>query len=369
MSSFWWSTFHHDPQHLEWLKERYMLFNNMPEYKALTWDKFLENNDFLSMSHSISLRPVINNAVGVFTHARFFADMLAEEYNLPVGYSYLPVRYKQSNDKDERSVINEIIDNARAQGRFIVVSTGVIHQVKRSDKITSVLLRNKELRDKICCIMTGEIHGEYCDRLIELSRNHLKDSLFLPGRQPDSVMFRTIDEADLCINLRYPNSEVCSLSLLEQMSHKKAILVIRTGVYGEVPGDAVLRLELEPHNLPDHKDNFKSDDRAADYNEINGELNEIERILLKFVRGEIDTTETGKNAYRFVREFANTESYACNFSGFINNFAKDHELRKLQKKFLVSIAERSEALFGNYNEIPDYTENIIKNIDRLFNQK
>jgi hypothetical protein len=372
MSSFWWSAFHHDTMPSLWLQERDQLFCKLSEYKADKWDKFLREYDFLSMPLSISLKPVIKNALGIFTHAKFFSDMLAEEYNLPVGFSYLPLCASPLDDiTDElvngKSTLDDIIGNARAQGRVIVVSTGVVHQVKRCDKITSVLLRNDELRSNICCIMAGETYGDYCERLTLLSDNELKGSLFLPGRVMDNEMIRLIDEADLCINLRYPNSEVCSLSLLEQMSRKKAVLVIRSGIYGEVPDNAVLSLNLNPSDLPDHESSFNSDDRAADYNNITGELDEIERILLRLIRGELSTAKIGENAARFTLEYATKDIYAKSFSKFISSFAGENALRELQKKFLTSVAERSDALFGDLDEMPGYTANIVKSIDRLFN--
>jgi len=372
MSSFWWSAFHHDRQPLDWLQERGSLFGRLPDYRAQAWDEFLSGYDFLSMPHSMSLKPVIKNALGVFTHAQFFSDKLSEEYNLPAGYSYLPLSFERASDISGKSVldeIDEIINNARMQGRFIVVSTGIIHQVKRSDKIASVLLGNDELRSKICCIMAGEAHGDYCQRLIELSNNELKGSLFLTGRSSDGGMLRLIDEADICINLRYPNSEVCSLSLLEQMSRKKAVLVIRSGIYGEVPANAVLSLDLDASDLPIHEQNFNSDDRAADYCDINGELSGIERILLRLVRGELRTTEIEENAFKFTREYATKEAYAKSLSEYFNGFASEYGRRRLQEKFLISVAERSESLFRNLNEMPDFKENIIKSIDRLFNQR
>jgi glycosyltransferase involved in cell wall biosynthesis len=355
-----------------WLQERELLFSKLPEYKAHTWDKFLREYDFLSIPDCVSLKPVINVASGLFTHAKFFSDKLAQEYNLPVGYSYLPLSLKQLSETNGKltngtSALNEIVSNARAQGRVIIVSTGVVHQVKRCDKVASVLLRNEELRSKVCYIIVGETYGDYCERLIALSKSELKCSLFLPGRVTDNEMVRIIDEADLCINLRFPNSEVCSLSLLEQMSRKKAVLVIRSGIYGEVPDNAVINLNLNSSDFPNHELNFNSNDRVADYYNIKGELDEIERLLLCLIRGELNITEIEENACKFTQEHATKEAYAKSISKYIDGFASECELRSLQKKFLTSVAERSEALFGDLNEMPDYMENIVKSIDRLFN--
>jgi glycosyltransferase involved in cell wall biosynthesis len=369
MAGFWRSVFSCDTHPGRWLSERELLFGKLPSYRTLAWEEFIGRYDFRKMPHSVSLRPIFENVIGVFTHAEFFAGFIAESYNLPVEYAYIPLYSKQSSNDDSTVELDDIINKARKQGRKIVVSTGIVHPVKRNDKIASVLLNNDKLRKKICYILIGENGGGYCARLASYSEHELKGSLFMLGRRPDQTMFHAIAEADMCINLRYPNSEVCSLSLFEQMSQNKAVLVIGSGIYNELPENTVLKLELDSSNLLTLEYNYISDDYSDDYREINGELKSIEGALQKLVCGEIDTIEIGNNAAHFLSVNATKEIYAKKIASFLDNLAQQRIIKGLQHKFITAVKDRSETLFGHLHEFPHYTEDIIIDIDRLFNQK
>ena len=54
-----------------------------------------------------------------------------------------------------------------------------------------------------------------------------------------------LSKADACVNLRFPNSEVCSKSLLEQMAYAKPVLAFNTGIFSEVPDDAIVKVDRE----------------------------------------------------------------------------------------------------------------------------
>jgi glycosyltransferase involved in cell wall biosynthesis len=369
MADFWWSVFKRDPQPERWLSERSLIFGGGPEYKNLNWEEFVDGYVFQKMPYKVSLRPLLEDVLGVFTHAEFFADYIAENFNLPVDYAYVPLYSKYFTNDESTEKLDNIINKARRQGRKIIVSTGIVHPVKRNDKIVSVLLNNRMLREKICYIIIGENSGEYCSRLINYSERKLKGSLYLLGRQPYDVMSRAISEADICINLRYPNSEVCSLSLLEQMSENKAVLVIGSGIYNEFPDYSVIKLELDSVDLLAPEYNYTSYDASGNCREIRGELKAIEDVLLKLVHDEIDIFGIGENAAHFVREHVTREIYANIFFTFLNDLPLKYKTKELQRKFLTALKDRSEALFVNFNGLPHYTDDLIFNIDRLFNQK
>ena len=369
MSGFWKHILSDDENPTLWLDERELLFGKLPEYRIQQWDEFVQKYDFQKMPLKVSFRPVIENAIGVFTHAEFFAEYIVENFNLPVKHAYIPVVTKLVNNNQECDELDNIIKTAREQGRKIIVSTGIVHPVKRNDKIASVLLSSNELKNKICYILIGENGGGYCARLIDYSNNELKNSMFLLGRQPDNVMLRAISEADLCINLRYPNSEICSLSLFEQMSLKKAVVVINSGIYNEVPSDAVIKLDLNPDDLLPSEYNYVSDNPADNYRDINGELKAIEAILLNLISDDLNLFEVGNNAARFIRECTAKELYAKKLMDYLKDFPKQHQLSELKRKLLSEISVRSTMLFGGVHDSPHYADNLEIDIDRLFNEQ
>lgn len=61
---------------------------------------------------------------------------------------------------------------------------------------------------------------------------------------PDDAAFAAITAtADVFYNLRYPNTEGASLSLVEQMAHHRAVIAYRSGCFAEVPEDACFFLD------------------------------------------------------------------------------------------------------------------------------
>ncbi|MDR0999984.1 MAG: glycosyltransferase [Clostridiales bacterium] len=367
-SSFWWSVYNHDTQPQLWLNEREMLFGELPEYHSQSWEEFMRGYNFIKMPYKVSLRPFVANAMGVFTHAQFFANYIVEQYNLPAGNAYIPLPTAEHVEADSTVEIGTIITRAQKQGRKIVVSTGKVHAVKRNDKVMAAIFRNQELRDNICYILIGENSGEYCARLIEHSQKELNEALYLLGHQPDSVMNKAIEAADICVNLRYPNSEVCSLSLLEQMAVGKAVLVTGTGIYGEVPDDAVLKLKLDQTKLYAPEFNYVSDDRSANYCDIEGELDAIESVLLKLARGELDLSIVGINAKAFVQSKVSKGMYADRFADYLETLPQRYQMHALQKRFLTQVKVKSEELFSGIEDFPHMVANLAFDIGRLFNR-
>lgn len=190
------------------------------------------------------LEPCLAGAKGVFTHSAQFAEELRNITNLPVDYAYLPCPLPDMV-AEEFPVLSPILQKARAEGRKVLVSTGIVHPIKRIDKVTQVLEQHSELAKKICYLVIGSCGGDYGEQLQAQAAGELNGCLHLLGYQPDAVMNAALTAADMTVNLRYPNSEVCSLSLWEQMACGKPVLTLDRGIYGEVPEDAMVRIRLE----------------------------------------------------------------------------------------------------------------------------
>jgi glycosyltransferase involved in cell wall biosynthesis len=179
----------------------------------------------------------------------------------------------------------------------------MVQSTKHIDKVVGVLLDNKELSDKLCYIVIGSYAGEYGERLEDHSKKRLKNCLYMMGYQPYESMFAALREADLCINLRHPNSEICSLSLLEQMAFGKPVLVLNSGFFGEVPENCVVRISLE------------------------NEKENIARELEKLVEGG-GFGKTGENAERFADANCTLQQYSDKFIMLIESLNKEKIIRR-----------------------------------------
>jgi glycosyltransferase involved in cell wall biosynthesis len=187
----------------------------------------------------------------------------------------------------------------------------------------------------------GNYGGEYGKRLEDYSKKQLKSCLYMAGYQPYESMFAVLREADLCINLRYPNSEICSLSLLEQMAFGKPVLVLNSGIFGEVPENCVVRISLE------------------------NEKEDIARKLEQLI--DCGFEKTGWNAEAFVNANCTLQQYCERFTKFVERIGEERYIYTLQNECIYSLKQKIDALFDDINILPSTLNNMAKGIDYLFN--
>lgn len=299
-------------------------FENMPDYKLI--------------------QPVLLNAIGVFTHANFFTKIISEYYNGPIGYSYLPCEVNNINFSDDELTYS-IINNAKKEGKVIIVSNGIVHSTKHIDKVVNVLCNNKDLANDICYIVIGSYGGEYGNNLEKLSKGKLKDSLHMLGYQDDNVMYYALQNADLCINLRYPNSEVCSLSLFEQMSFGKPTLVLNSGIYNEIPDDCVVKITLQ------------------------NEEDDINLVLNNLIEDSSYYYDYGKKARIFISDYCNIQVYCTNFLDFLKTVNVNSKISNLQNIMIDDISQKLYNMNFTEDNLPSTLNNIVYNVSEMFNEQ
>lgn len=255
------------------------------------------------------IEPSISNAAGIFTHSGEFAKRLQEISNTPIAFSYLPCRVMAKKGSRNATSLTEILSVARKDGRKIIVSTGIVHPIKRIDKVVEILMEEPELAKKICYVVIGEYGGEYGEWLKALSDNALKGCLYMLGYMSDEAMEEALQEADLAINLRYPNSEVCSLSLWEQMAAGKPVVVLDEGIYGEVPAETVIRI----HRQAEHT--------------------ELKNVLWELANEKLDLL-TGKRAQQFISQRCSVSEYCRRLVAFLEELEGVAALSTLQNQIL-----------------------------------
>ncbi len=298
--------------------------------------------DYKNMPSYHFIEPIVKNARGVFSHARFFIEEIKSFYNGPVGYSYLPCKAEKVKGYmgDE---LSEIIGKARKAGKLIAVSNGIVHPVKQIDKVTQALVDEPELAKKIVYIVIGGYGGDYGNNLKQLSETTLKGCLYMMNYQPYNVMNGALENADFCINLRYPNSEVCSLSLLEQMSYSKPVLVINSGVYGEMPDDAVIKLN---------------------YSSISAEL---KSVLEKLVSDKSSFDSYAVNAGKFIAENCTVKAYCKKILDFLNSIGVCEEVTRLQNLVISDTFGKLQSLGFTNQTVPATMNTVVNGLEHIFN--
>jgi len=269
------------------------------------------------------LPPILETATAVFTHSENFKQELLNIYNGPVDFAYLPVEFHKKT-----TGINSLPDQVDKGDRLMILSIGMVNEVKQIHVMTDVLLQNPDLQEKVCYVVIGGIGDKYGAQLESLSQTHLKDTLFMLGYQPDEVMEAYLAEADVCINLRYPNTEACSLSLLEQMAHGKPVIAFNSGVFGEMPDDAVVKISKEN----------ESDDLA--------------NALRSLIRGKEKRETLGASAAKFIKENCTAELYAKKIINFLNTISEDLPFHRISDQILGRLNSIHADLGFNENNTP-----------------
>ena len=226
--------------------------------------------------------PLLKTSLGIFTHANFFINKLREYYARPISYSYLTCEKELENNS---SIFNYIPNDER----LLIVSTGFLNPYKKIESLIEVLKNHKELQTKIKFVVIGDYNNEYGNNIYNYVEKEMKDTVYMLGYQSSEVIDSALYNADLCVNLRYPNSEVCSLSVLEQMAYGKPVCVINSGIYSEIPDSCVVKIGLEH------------------------ETKSLEDVVVNMVNNRDYYNLTGKNAKKFVDENCKIDIYVKKF--------------------------------------------------------
>lgn len=235
----------------------------------------------------------IEGAYAVITHSQFHAEQVRQRFIGPVGIIYHP--FYSYSDTLVKSNISKF-DLGIPQDRVLIVSVGHVNPNKRMDKVINVLGRHKDIAEKALYLIIGPyIHKQYYSRLQSLIKSYnLQNIVKFLGYQPDDVLYAYLKNADILINLRYPNTEGASWSLIEQMHFSRAIVVNNTGFYAEIPSDCVVKIDVGEREEGDLANALKS-------------LSSSESLR----------RELGMRAKQFASENFTPQKYCRKFTGFL----------------------------------------------------
>ena len=128
-----------------------------------------------------------------------------------------------------------------------MVSFGHIQATKCIDLILDALASSKALRQGVRYTIAGFVGDwDYLRRLEEIVASAgLKEIVRFETGVSEARLAGIMADADLFINLRKPNTEGSSASLIEQLDSGRPVVVLDSGCYGEVPPDAAVKLPAQ----------------------------------------------------------------------------------------------------------------------------
>lgn len=187
-------------------------------------------------------QPVLLNSLGAVVHSQFHLDAVRKCFAGPSTQINLAVDSPPPPSELTRA------DLGVPEDRLLMLSTGYISKSKLHDVVIRALHWSPELASRVIFVIVGKDCPVESPKLRAMVRDYkLEDSVRFVGFQPDEFMHAWLEHCDFCINLRRPNTEGASGSVIDQMLHGKATVVIRSGFYAELPEQAVVK--AEPDNL------------------------------------------------------------------------------------------------------------------------
>jgi len=186
--------------------------------------------------------PLLENSLGVVVHSDFYLKAVQRVFGGPaarINLAVAPIPPFRGATRAELGVDT---------GKALLVSTGYTNKPKQHDQVIEALHRSPELAARALFVIAGADCPIESPRLRAMVEDYgLQESVRFTGFLPEETMHSWIANADLCINLRRPNTEGASYSVIEQMMHGKAVVVMRNGFYAELPESAVI--EIAPDEL------------------------------------------------------------------------------------------------------------------------
>ena len=291
-----------------------------------------DSSDVMEQNEQIAavpfLRLMCDKAAGVFTHTFSFAEQLRSVTNAPVGAAYLPYEPKLKSQQELPAFF------ARDPNKLLIVSNGIVQPNKHIKDVADVLVKNDDLRNAVQYVVIGDCSGPYGDKLKEMASGCLSGCLFMMGYQPYDVMESFLQSADLCVNMRYPNTEVCSLSLFEQMGYGKAVIAFNSGVFGEMPEGSIIKL---------------------DWNHPQDSLTHILRSILQ---NKEQVALIGDKAKNFIAENCRLDLYCERLISYMNVLNTQRMYAGFTKNILCDLQNEMKSLRLNAHEAPEALHDI-----------
>ncbi len=135
-----------------------------------------------------------------------------------------------------------------ADGLTTLMSIGHVDRNKHILTVVETLASAPELTARVRYLVVGQYDARSA-YIRDLNRTiadaGLARTVTLLGYTPDATLERYAAGADVFVNLRFPNLEGGSASLMEQLARARPVVVYDSGAYGELPDETVVKVAID----------------------------------------------------------------------------------------------------------------------------
>ena len=187
------------------------------------------------------LEPVAGLASAIVVHSKFMEDRVRAFFKGPVLRLFLPSDQKVTLTAEVQMKWREETPH-RKECHF--ATFGHLGRSKCLDAIIQAFARSPWLLSMAKLKIAGRADPAYARELENLVRAHgLSDHVSFEYAVTDERLLAIKQDADVFLNLRHPNTEGASGSLVEMMNTGKPVIVYGSGCYADLPQGAVLTIQ------------------------------------------------------------------------------------------------------------------------------
>jgi glycosyltransferase involved in cell wall biosynthesis len=186
--------------------------------------------------------PMVTLAAAAVVHSRFMEERVARVFKGPILRLFLPRDQKAAPSLDD---IMRWRGETGTKERCQFAAFGHINRAKCFDVMIQAFGQSKLLRAHAQLVIAGKPDDREYVREIEALTTSLglsKHVIFEYG-VTNERLGAIKSESDVFLNLRYPNTEGASGSLVEMMNTGRPVIVYRAGCYAEIEPDAAVLIE------------------------------------------------------------------------------------------------------------------------------
>jgi len=192
---------------------------------------------------------ILDLGSALVVHSRFAERHVAKSFKGPILRLGMPHDQKaRDGSEDESEFWSRLVTIKRS---FHIVTFGHIQATKCIDLVLSAVAASKMLRRQLRYTIAGFVGDESYFNYLQamVSTLALRDVVTFELNVSDARLADLMGEADIFVNLRKPNTEGSSASLIEQLDVGKPVVVLDSGCYAEISAGAAVKLPVDATSL------------------------------------------------------------------------------------------------------------------------
>jgi glycosyltransferase involved in cell wall biosynthesis len=188
------------------------------------------------------MQPLAALAGAVVVHSRFMEEHVAKFFKGPILRLFLPSDQKVSPSPDD--LARWQIETA-GRDRCQFASFGHIGRSKCLDVVIQAIASSPLLRARSQFVIAGHPGDKEYVREIEsmVAKLGLSRQVMFEYSVTNERLLAIKNDTDIFLNLRFPNTEGASGSLIEMMNAGRPVITYRSGCYADIPQDAAVVLD------------------------------------------------------------------------------------------------------------------------------